>query len=256
MEQDGFYLRVGLFVSALLVAAIMVISAFATGEHKDDYEVYGIYITGSVDGLGIGSPVRLKGITVGNVKAISFAQKEKDEILVLVNVLKGAPIHNDTVASVQMLGITGSSYISMIDTGNDPTPKVRKEGEEYPIIASTPSSFEKVFNNIPDMLEEVKKFSIRGQAFLSDDNIAAVNHTLKTIDSTAQSIESSAKKLEDILGARDSQSVASALLELNETLVEAKLTLREIHMLARTVREDPSVIIHGIQHEGKELPHE
>ena len=249
MEQDGFYLRVGLFVSALVVAAIMVIGAFATSGHKEDYEIYGIYITGSVDGLGIGSPVRLKGITVGNVKAISFAQKEKDEILVLVNVLKGSPIRNDTVASVQMLGITGSSYISLNDTGDDPTPKVKKDGEEYPTIASIPSSFEKVFNNIPEMLEEVKKLSVRGQALLNDDNIAAVNHTLKSIDG-------SAKKLGDILGSKDSESVASSLRELDETLVEAKLALREIRMLARTVRDDPSVIIHGVQHDGKQLPNE
>jgi len=249
MEQDGFYLRVGLFVSALVVAAIMIIGAFATSGHKDDYEIYGIYITGSVDGLGIGSPVRLKGITIGNVKTISFAQKEKNEILVLVNVLKDAPIRNDTVASVQMLGITGTSYIAMNDTGDDPTPKVKKDGEDYPIIASIPSSFEKVFNNIPEVLEEVKKLSVRGQALLNDDNIAAVNHTLKSIDGSAE-------KLEDILGSKDSQSVASALLQLNETLLEAKLALREIRMLARTVRDDPSVIIHGVQHDGKQLPHE
>jgi phospholipid/cholesterol/gamma-HCH transport system substrate-binding protein len=254
MEQDRYYLRVGMFMSVLITAAVLIISDFVVSGHKEDYDIYAIYFKGSVDGLGLGSQVRLKGITVGNVKNISFATDKNNQILVLVSALKGAPIHNDTVATMQALGITGTSYISLTDTGDNPTPKTRKPGEEYPVIASTPSSLEKVFNSIPDLVEEVKKLSIRGQALLSDDNIAAINHTLKSIDSTAQSVDGSAKALKAILGAHDSQSLASAIEELNETLAEAKLTLREIRMLARTVRDDPSVLIHGVQHEGKKLP--
>jgi phospholipid/cholesterol/gamma-HCH transport system substrate-binding protein len=249
MEQDGFYLRVGVFVSILLVVAVMIIGAFNASGPKDEYETYGITFKGAVDGLGIGSPVRFKGITIGTVKTISFSPKEQNQILVLVNVLKTAPIHNSTVATMQMLGITGTSYISLTDTGADPTPKTINPGEDYPMIASIPSSLEKVFDNIPSLIEEANKLSVRGQALLSDDNIAAVNHTLTSLDESAQA-------LQDILGSKDSQSIASTIVELNETLAEAKLTLREYRMLARTIREDPSVIIHGVQHQGKELPHE
>ena len=122
-----------------------------------------------------------------------------------------------------------------------------EKGEDYPVIPSTPSSLDKVFATVPELVEELKKLSLRGEAFLSDDNIAGVNRTLKSIDDSARALQS-------LLGGRNTQSAASAMLELNETLAEAKLTLREIRMLARTLREDPSVIIRGAAHDGKAIP--
>ncbi len=246
MEQDNYYLRVGLFVTAIITLSVLSISWFSINQHKVPYTTYSIYFSDSVDGLSLGSPVKLKGITVGNVKDISFFP-DKDLVKVLVNVMEHAPIRNDTQATMQMAGITGTSFIALSNTGGDPSPKTSTNGEDYPVIPSTPSSLDKVFATIPELLEELKKLSIRGEILLSDDNIAEVNRTLKSIDDSAKTIQS-------LVGGPGTQSAASAVQELNETLAEAKLTMREIHMLARTIREDPSIIIRGTGHEGKAVP--
>ncbi len=246
MEQDNYYLRVGLFVTAMILLGVFSISWLSINQHKEPYTTYAIYFSGSVDGLSLGSPIRLKGITVGSVKDISFSP-DKDLVKVLVSVMENAPVRNDTVASMQLAGITGTSFIALQNTGNDPSPKKSQQGEDYPVIPSTPSSLDKVFATIPDLVEELKKLSVRGEVLLSDDNVAEVNRTLKSIDD-------SAKALQSLLGGSGTQSAASAMLELNETLIEAKLTLREIRMLARTLREDPSIIIRGTGHEGKAVP--
>jgi phospholipid/cholesterol/gamma-HCH transport system substrate-binding protein len=246
MEQDSYYLRVGLFVSATIALFIFALGWFSVSQHKESYTTYAIYFSGSVDGLSLGSPVKLKGITVGNVKDISFLP-DNDKIQVLANLMEKAPIRNDTQASMQLAGITGTSYISLYNTGNDPTPKVKQKGEEYATIPGTPSSLEKVFSTVPELVDEFKALGARGEKLLSDNNIAQFDHTLKSLDESSQALKS-------LLGSGDTRSAASAMQALNETLAEAKLTLREIRMLARTVREDPSILIRGTAHEGKEVP--
>jgi phospholipid/cholesterol/gamma-HCH transport system substrate-binding protein len=254
MEQERYYLRVGLFVTAMVVLGFIVIGWFAPNRHNEVYVSYAIYFAGSVDGVSLGSPVRLKGITVGQVARIDFDKNDNNRIFVRVDLLAHAPIRNDTVASVQALGITGTSFISLDSNGSDPTPKTAKPGEPYPVIASRPSSLEKVFASVPELIDEVKKLSQRGEALLSDDNIKAVNHALESMDHALESIDASAKSLETLTGGDGTRSVASVMQSFNEALVESKLALREVRMLARTLRDDPSLLISGTAHEGKKVP--
>lgn len=254
MEQERYYLRVGLFATAVFALGFFVIGWFAPNRHNEVYVPYTIYFAGSVDGVSLGSPVRLKGITVGHVQRIDFDKNDNNRIAMRVDLLAHAPIRNDTVASVQALGITGTSFISLDSNGSDPTPKVAKSGETYPVIASKPSSLEQVFASVPDLIDEVKKLSKRGEALLSDDNIKAISHVLNSLDTTLNSLDAAAKSLEALAGGGGTRSMASVMQSFNETLVEAKLALREVRELARTLREDPSLIISGTQHEGKKLP--
>lgn len=223
MEQDRYYFRVGLFISVLIIAAFFALGWLAANRNNTRQLTYAIYFNNSVNGLSLGSPVKLKGIEIGNVKEIKFSSYEDDQILVLADIDSDAPIRKDTKASLQLQGITGTSMISLENTNKPDAPieylKI-KEGEEYLVIESKQSGLEKVFTTIPELLEEFKKLGAQGQKLLSDDNIKEVKHTMK---------------------------------DLQSLLAEGKVTMREIKMLAKALREDPSQIIRGPQYKGYEV---
>jgi phospholipid/cholesterol/gamma-HCH transport system substrate-binding protein len=227
MEQDGYYFRVGIFVAIALFASVIVIGWFAGHGDELGKTTYAIYMKGAVNGLTPGAPVSLGGIQVGNVKDISFASSD-GFIRVLADIVDTAPVRADTVASLQLQGITGTSLIGLENSGLDTQPITKLDKDGYKIISSKPSPLERVFTTIPELIDQVTQLSQRGQALLDDKNIAAVHALLLSLNSSA--------------------------LMLNDLLTESKGTLREVKMLSRTLREDPSVVLFGTKHEGVKVP--
>jgi len=217
MEQERFYFRVGIFVTIVITALIITVTWFTTSRHSQGTTPYAIYFQDAVNGLSLGSNVELKGINVGTVRDITFAADKTDTILVLADIIKTAPIRNDTIASLRLKGITGTSVISLESTGEDPAPIERQPGEKYLIIKSEKSSLEKVFTSIPGLIDDLTKLGKQGQKFLSDENIAEIN---------------------------------SVTMELRNFLAEGKTTMREIKMLSKSLRDDPSQILHGPEYKG------
>ncbi len=261
MEQERYYFRVGIAVIGCIALIVGLVGWFSSMNGEQHYVPYAIYFEGSVDGLNIGSPVTLKGINVGMVTEIDFESYETDRIRVLVDIADTAPIRADTVATLRLQGITGGSLIALENEGTSNEYLSRGKGEKYIIIPSRQSSLERVFTSVPELLDEMGKLTRQGQKLLSDENVEAFSMLLtsfstssETLDGTLNSIDRSAKAISKLLGGGSAKSLENVLLELNQLLVEGKITLREVRLLARTLREDPSVVIHGIKDAGKRLP--
>ena len=223
MEQDKYYFRVGLFVTIMIAIIIFVLGVFSTNRQQDIYITYAIYFDSSVNGLSLGSPVKYKGIDVGKVKSIEFDSYQNDFIRVLVDIVDTAPIRQDTQASLQLQGITGTSIISLEDTNDKDAPIVylsKEEEDEYLVISSAKSDLEQVFTSIPELMEELTRLSGQGQKLLSDENI---------------------------------KEMSRMMVDFRSLMVEGKQTMREFKMLAKTLREDPSQLIRGPKYKGYEV---
>lgn len=247
MEQEKYYFRIGVLVS-VAIAVLLAVIGWLSATHKDQNHItYAIFFKGSVEGLSLGSPVTLKGIPVGQVKAIEFVSYENDLIRVLVDVVDTAPVRANTVASLHLQGITGGALIALENAGVNMEFLRRKKGQKYIVIASKQSSLEKVFTTAPELLEKLSALTEQGQKLLSDDNIKILVSLLSSVDQSANSIS-------QVLVNDKAKSLGSAMYEANQLLVEGKITLREARMLIRMLREDPSVIIRGVKDTGKTLP--
>jgi len=212
METEKYYFRVGAFCLAVLAAFVYYLIVFG-GEEQRDMKRYAVYFDNSVAGLTRGAPIKLKGISVGIVDDIRFISRASDRILVVADIDEMAPIRTDTVATIAFQGITGTAYLSLENTSPPGAPPVfltRIKGEKYPVIASRKSDLQEVLSNAPDAMGGVIKAAEQVQKLLSDRNIEA-----------AQAV-----------------------------LAEAAGSLREIRLLARTLRDDPSVILRGSSYEG------
>tara|TARA_Y100001934_G_scaffold167455_1_gene199053 strand:+ start:48 stop:491 length:444 start_codon:yes stop_codon:yes gene_type:complete len=72
----------------------------------------------NIDGIVIGSKVKLSGVNIGTVKSISL-EPESYYAFVTMNFDKKFSFPDDTEASVQLEGLLGGSYISILPGGSD-----------------------------------------------------------------------------------------------------------------------------------------
>ena len=72
----------------------------------------------NIDGIVTGSKVKLSGVNIGTVKSISL-EPENFFALITMNFDKEFNFPDDTEASVQVEGLLGGSYISILPGGSD-----------------------------------------------------------------------------------------------------------------------------------------
>lgn len=219
METEKYYFRVGVFFLAVTFIFVYYLMVFGGGQDRKHMTQYAVYFDSSVAGLARGAPIKLKGLDVGVVSDIHFISRDSDRILVIAKIADTAPIREDTVATVAFQGITGTTYLSLENMKTE-GPVVfleKKQGEEYPVIKSAKSDLQEIMAVAPKVIEELEQTTAQLQKLLSDRNIA---------------------------------NMQGVITETSDVLVAAKAALQEIKMLARTIREDPSVLIRGPQYEG------
>ena len=72
----------------------------------------------NIDGIVTGSKVKLSGVNIGTVKSISL-EPESYFAFITMNFDKKFSFPDDTEASVQLEGLLGGSYISILPGGSD-----------------------------------------------------------------------------------------------------------------------------------------
>jgi phospholipid/cholesterol/gamma-HCH transport system substrate-binding protein len=221
METEKHYFKVGLF--CLVIIGAFVYYLVTLGGHNRDLKRYAIYFDHSVDGLVRGAQVRLKGIDVGQVTNLRFLSPENDRILVLADISDKAPVRANTVASVATQGITGSAYLSLENTGPAASapPLTAQNGEKYPVIPASQSAEQNLYAGAGALMDKLSLVAGQMQKLLNDKNIAEMQ---------------------------------AFHPEAHDAMAEAAAAFLEFKMLARTLREDPSIILHGSNYQGYKVP--
>src|SRR5271154_838674 len=76
MNTATNHFKLGLFTLCGLAILIAGILAFGARSYFEPKSLYETYIEGDVTGLGVGSPVELRGVLVGKVRHIDFSWTE------------------------------------------------------------------------------------------------------------------------------------------------------------------------------------
>ena len=110
----------GIFV--LLVTGLFLFYIYVTIDTKlfknDGFQLRARF--DNIDGIVAGSKVKMSGVNIGSVKSISLEQ-ETFYALITMNFDKEFDFPDDTEASVQLEGLLGGSYISILPGGSDVT---------------------------------------------------------------------------------------------------------------------------------------
>jgi len=189
MSQRANYFKIGLFVliaGALIVAGVIVLGVGAMFRPALVMETY---FDESVQGLDVGSPVKFRGIKVGDVKVITMASTHyhTDRPLVLVRInfypdafgreeaasfelllakhdmeeLLKEDIQNGLRVRLASQGLTGALYVEAdyLDPGRHPPMKIEWD-PEYPYVPSAPAVITTMTESLDRIMRNLEQFNL------------------------------------------------------------------------------------------------
>ena len=160
---------IGSFVLGAVLLAVIAVVAFGSGRLFRDTGTFISYFEGSVTGLGVGAPVRFRGIDVGAVRDVlldlpNTFRTDRDLRIAVVYDLdreslesRGAmsrladPFDIDTLLALGIRAslateslLTGRKYIALDLDPVNPAPLAPVEGSPYPEIPTVSTGFERI----------------------------------------------------------------------------------------------------------------
>lgn len=199
MEARANYVAVGAFVLLVLAGSLVAALWLARVEFKTEYKFYQTHVAGSVSGLDAGAPVRLNGINVGRVIRIDLDPSDPELVTLVMEIRGSIELHADAVASLELQGLTGISYLEISGGTLASPPLTAAHGEKYPTIASRPSSLQQVFANAPEVLAHLLVIANRVEAVLDDKNRAAIAETLANLRDTTGEVDRRGKDIDRLI---------------------------------------------------------
>ena len=227
MNNKTNYTLVGLFV--ILGFMVMVFFAFWLIKPTEDIEMkrYVVFFDESVLGLNIDAPVKYRGIAVGKVLKLSINPKNTNQIRVVIDIQKDTPISEKTAAKLTSQGITGLTYINLIENDKKHLPIIKHEKDEkYPVIQSVPSFFESIQASLGTVYKKVSKSLDKFDNLLDEKNQQEFHKLL------AQSAEFF-QKLNTILDDKTQKHIQKSMQHLDRITKELDNVLPQVNALVK-----------------------
>lgn len=191
MSAPTNHWKLGLFVVVGTFLTLAAALYFGTRGLRKETVEYTSYFDEAVTGLDVGSPVKFRGVTIGNVSSIDIARDRRHveityrlgvSVLGRLGLAAGHGQHTtlpappDLRAQIGSSGITGVKYvlIDFFDIRTNPAPVLpfRVSGNYIPVAPSTMKNLEdsvvKVLEAFPKLVEDVGKVLDHINQILSD----------------------------------------------------------------------------------------
>jgi phospholipid/cholesterol/gamma-HCH transport system substrate-binding protein len=183
MEARVNFVVVGVFVVVLSTALIAGVLWLSSGKYyRKSYDIYQTYMSESVSGLNLDAPVRYRGVDVGRVRRIALAPGNVEQVQVTLDIDRGTPVKEDTVAILQTQGLTGIAFVELTAGRRDSAPLRAQPGEEYPVIKSGPSLMNRLESSLTSLLVSLNRTSDNVSALLDEENRRAIRKTLADLE--------------------------------------------------------------------------
>jgi len=226
MEIRASYLLVGTVV-LVLIAGLAAFSVWLVNADIDrEVEPYRIAFAGSVTGLQEGSQVRYRGVPIGRVTDIRIDPERVEWVLVEIEIDRGTPIKQDTVASLEMQGITGIAYVQLRGGTQDSAVLEATGAERMPEIPSRRSTIERLFESTPELLGRSVALVDQATLLLSDQNLRALTKTLQNLETVTTSLARHAEDVDGVLS--EAQGIAQGVGGVVAELGALATDLREL----------------------------
>ena len=213
METKASYVLVGAFTLAVIAVAFAYILWVVGSSSTKVQSIYTINFQGSVSGLSVTAPVLLNGVPVGQVSEIRLSRKDVSAVHVEISVDQGTPIRQNSVASLEPQGLTGTSRV-MISGGTNDSPLLLPNPKgEPPVIPSETVGLQAIIHTMPQLLSTAHNTLQRINTFFSDENsknvasilagfngvVTRLNDRMGSIENTLASLEASSRELSALL---------------------------------------------------------
>jgi len=238
MESKVNLAAVGAFVIVLTVALIGVALWLSSGKYyRKAYDVYETYMTESVSGLSLNAPVRYRGVDVGRVRTIMLAPGNVEQVRLTLDIERGTPVKEDTLATLQTQGLTGIAFVEL-SAGHRDSPALRaRAGEPYPVIASAPSLIEHLETATPVLLANLARMTESLNALLDEPNRRAAGATIANLALLTRTLAERSSAIDATLGnaARTMDNAARVSADLPQLVRRFERTAVALERMAGDV---------------------
>ena len=251
---------IGSFVLGAIVLMVAALLIFGGGEFFKKTLSYVMYFDGSVTGLDVGAPVRVRGVKIGTVTEIdAILDPESDEILipVIIEIERGSvkskteysedpkQIMQEIRRLVEEQGLRAQLVLQSLVTGKlfveinfkPETPiKYVKDDGKYVQLPTIPSAVQeirrtvtKVARNLADLpLDKIAESALHLIKGVDNKvNSPEVDQTLAVLREAIKSFDKFAQDLSD--------NVGPLIITATGTLEDTRLTLKDARHLMRNV---------------------
>lgn len=268
MEPEARYTVIGAIVLALVALTVFGYMWLAGVGSGDNFRYYVIHFENqSLEGMGIGSDVNMRGVKVGRVQEYSISRDNINRVDVILRVDRQTPVSVNTSAVVRRNLVTGVAWIDL-QTPGTPGPElaVVPDGEQYPVIPEGTSDLEQIagamsrlavsgegaLENVRSLLNERNRetmieavAAVRDLADGLDQRLARVDGAIDGVVQAAASIEQASREISSSL-VRLSDEGGAALRRFGPLVQQGRAALESISRAARTLEREAGAISQGL----------
>jgi phospholipid/cholesterol/gamma-HCH transport system substrate-binding protein len=204
-------------IGALVLVAILLFMGFvlSIGRRSALFEErYSLWTSfSSTEGLTVGAPVRLAGVTVGNVTRVAFGRDPKDRrILLTLSVEQGVRerIREDSMASIGTIGLVGDKVLD-VTVGSYDRPPLPPGAQ---LASVDPPDYSRFLQKGDRILDNVTRITASLDEFLAGGESAGkrnFNEALRSLRTTLVEVEKGEGLLHDIIYGKEGAQLLGRL---------------------------------------------
>lgn len=240
IKKGEFELKVGVFVFAgLVVLSVIIFSISDIGFYKP--KLHFKILFGYVNGVELGSPVRLGGVKIGEVQRMRvYRDNEKGRTLVELSVWveRKMKIEKDSDCFINTLGLFGEKYVE-ITAGK--SPEFMQNGDV--VMGRDPVSTEQFYQTAQKAVDQLSQLVSSVNEVMADKEVK---------DNLKQALKDSGPLAHDLKQFAASASVVAAKMEKGEGTVGKLLSDETIYNNLNAFVEDIKKHPWKLLHKGKE----
>ena len=247
--------KLGLFVVIGVATACLAVVGLGANKLRREHEVFVTYFDESVQGLTVGSPVKFRGVQIGEVGEISVAKDRRHLVVesrVDVAILERLGLHRSEVenhlvgepyvpekirAQIVPQGITGVRFLQIdyFEPKEHPLPQLPFETPQnyIPAARSSLASIEEALvtaaEQVPILTDQIKRVLTRIETILGDIKWTELTEDVRQALVEAQKLAKTMdEKLSPLDTARLQEEAASAGKAFREVAAEAKALVERV----------------------------
>jgi len=235
---------IGSFVLGGLLLVVVALLSFRSLHLFSKPGRFVAYFNESVQGLDVGSPVKLRGVRVGRVANIQVhydSKTQKSQVAVIAELDQSAIsdragkliqitdrvtfqqlIEEGLRAKIDLVGITGLQYVELdfFDSQEFPAPH-QEGGQEYPVVPTLRSGMSELVANLSKIANNLNKVDFAGLSRELQTLLATLNRQVSDVDlkQMAASVTAAAAAIESFAGSPETKA---AFANLNKTATEVQ----------------------------------
>jgi len=249
MEPKVNYMLVGAFVLLLTITLLGGVLWLSQTDYRGVYDRYYTYMKESVSGLSTDTAVKYHGVEVCRVREIILDPENPEEVRLALDLVRGTPVKEDTVAVLETQGLTGLATVNLIGGSRASPALTAKTGEKFPVIKSQPSfyaqlghTFSRLTTNeqLPALLANLNDLTQDARGAIDRENRLALKQILADLAQVTKTMATHRAELGDgITKANDAfESLTAVGRKMEERLPDILEQTRASIRTFRTMSEE------------------